>query len=133
MNTDRAPLVIIYAICLHLIWAVLLIGDHAVKKITAVAAFTVYVYYPWGAIAFWLVAVLAIVGLLTPGRWGVVLMLPQQCMLFLSAGGALAAMWAAHFPDGYVASRAFIAADQSPAVLIAILHTWAIVQQMRIR
>lgn len=126
--------VIAYAICLHALWAALLITDQSVKKITAIASLTQYVTYPWGAALFFTVAALACVGLFAQGRRvRLLLLLPQQAILFLSAGGAMEAIWVSHFPDGYVASRAFIAADQFPAILVAIAHTWAILQQVRTR
>lgn len=124
--------VIAYAICLHALWAALLVADQSVKKITAIASLTQYVTYPRGAVIFLTVAVLACVGLFVQRRMvRLLLLLPQQAILFLSAGGAMEAIWVAHFPDGYAASRSFIAADQFPAILIAIAHTWAILQQIR--
>ena len=124
--------VIAYAICLHMLWAVLLVADQSVKKITAIASLTQYVTFPWGAILFFSVAAMAVVGLFMHGRLvRLALLLPQQAVLFLSAGGAIQAVWVSHFPDGYAASRAFIAADQFPAILIAIAHTWALLQQIR--
>jgi hypothetical protein len=59
------------------------------------------------------------------------LMVPQQFLLFISAGGAIQAMVEGQFADGTIRSVYFLLADQSPAVLAAIGHTLAIVATAR--
>jgi hypothetical protein len=54
-------------------------------------------------------------------------LVPQQILLFLSAGSSFKAIWQGHFADGVVRSHAFIMADQAPVILIAFFHAWAII------
>lgn len=56
------------------------------------------------------------------------LIIPQQLTLLLSALGACFAISASAFADGVVRPRLFIAADQLPAILSALFHTCAIVE-----
>ncbi len=54
-------------------------------------------------------------------------LLPQQLMLYVSAGGAAQAIYHARFADGVERTQAFLVVDQIPLVLVAIFHTWAII------
>jgi len=77
-----------------------------------------------------LCGVLALVGLTHKfryGFWGLTLALPQQFILMESLIGAVIAISTSSFADGVIRPRLFIAADQVPAILAAILHTMAIV------
>jgi hypothetical protein len=56
----------------------------------------------------------------------VLMLLPQQLLLYLSAGGAIEAIWRGHFADGVERSHAFLLVDQCPLVLIAFFHSWAL-------
>ena len=53
--------------------------------------------------------------------------LPQQFLLMFSAVGACVAIYHSQFADGVVRPRAFLAADQCPAIFLAIFHTCALV------
>ena len=59
------------------------------------------------------------------------LLIPQQLLLWLSAGGAFQAIWLGHFADGVQRSHAFILVDQCPTILIAIFHSWAMLLILR--
>ena len=121
------PLIILYAVILHLSWGVLLLLDDSAGWATAVHSVLVWLgsTYATAAVMF-AVAIAAVAGLhrrLAHSLWGVGLMLPQQAVLFMSAVGAIQAMALSSFADGVVRPNPFIIADQLPAVLIAILHT----------
>lgn len=76
-------------------------------------------------------------GLAALGFWcrkrvdNVLMLMPQQLLLYMSAGGAAEAILTGHFADGVIRSRAFLLADQCPMVLIAIFHTWAMMLILR--
>ena len=121
------PLIILYAVALHLSWGVLLLLNESAGWATAVHSVLVWIgsEYATAAVMF-AVAIAAVAGLhrrLAHSLWGVGLMLPQQAVLFMSAVGAIQAMALSSFADGVVRPNPFIIADQLPAVLIAILHT----------
>ena len=63
-------------------------------------------------------------------HWFVTLIevLPQQSLLVYSAIGAIQAIVASQFADGVIRPRAFIAADQFPAVALCVFHTCAILE-----
>ncbi len=61
----------------------------------------------------------------------VLCLIPQQFMLYLSAGGAFRAIWEGQFADGVTRSHAFLLADQCPMILIAFFHSWAMVLIMK--
>ena len=84
--------------------------------------------YPLAAVLF-VVAILATIALFVARKSPVgtlLLLLPQQCVLVLSAGGAVDAMVLSQFADGVVRPRAFLMADQFPIVLATVMHTVAI-------
>jgi hypothetical protein len=57
----------------------------------------------------------------------ILLLLPQQSLLVISALGALSAIISGHFADGVVRPWGFIMADQFPIILSAILYSVSIV------
>ncbi len=130
MFSNRYPIIVLYAIGLHLIQATALFASHATSGVTSVAAveslldgasfLTPYIFLA--------VAVMAAIGLMVGRRrFTVALMLPQQFLLFIAAYGSLACILTGRFADGVERSSAFLLADQSPAILAAIGHTVAIV------
>ena len=58
-------------------------------------------------------------------------LVPQQLLLFLSAGSAVRAIALGSYPSGVFRSPAYIAADESLTILIAIFHTWAMLLILR--
>ena len=127
MNDRSISIMVLYAIALHLSWSFILLFDHGAINATAVHALARYIY-PVGLLV-WVIAgaaLAALVALLTRSIWTVVLLLPQQVLLMMSASGAVEAIWLSQFADGVIRSRAFIAADQLYSVLAAIGHTMAI-------
>jgi hypothetical protein len=125
---DTSPLFVLYAISLHLIWAICAFLSDSAYNGTAFAG----VYAVFGdasPYACLFVASCAIVALFNQSTLsGFMLMMPQQMMLFLSAFSALHGMIDAHFADGVIRSREFIVADQIPAVLGATAHTIAMMR-----
>jgi hypothetical protein len=57
---------------------------------------------------------------------GLLLMVPQQSLLILSAVGGLIAVAAGHYADLEPRPRLFIAADQLPGMVAAFCHSFAI-------
>jgi len=123
------PLIIIYAIVQHYLWAAMVLWDTSTTQITAIATLNNFAVIYYGAVNLFVVAALATISaFVQERRTAIFLMLPQQFILPLSAFGALAAMWSGHFADGVIRPHAFLIADQAPAVLLAIFHTAAIIR-----
>src|SRR5216684_2079045 len=115
----RTAWVVWYCICLHLWWGLMLLVDPAARGVTAISD---GVYFAVG--------LLAAAGLLRarPGSIrGLLELLPQQGVLLISAFGACEAVWKSTYADGVPRPRAFIAADQVPAVFIALAHSATLV------
>lgn len=127
------PIIVMYAIALHLVWAIGLIIDPSSAGATAVNSVIRLFGEPMmSSAALILVAVAAMIGLLdSHRRRSVILLLPQQFLLYVSAFGSYLAIRNGMFPDGVVRSPWFIAVDQAPAILSAIGHTLAIVKIVR--
>jgi hypothetical protein len=121
-------LIVIYAIMLHFMWAATLIFNHAAGNATSVHTLLIFMDIPWAILTYFSVALLAIVGLFyEKGLMKPLCLLPQQFIMLLSAGGSIWAMWLGQFADGIQRSHEFLIADQSPSVIAAILHTFAII------
>lgn len=123
----RHPLVIIYAIILHYIWAVTLLVDGQAAAVTATSG----LYGRFDQIVPYFLIFVATSALLSITRprislWPVLLIIPQQVALMLSAYAAVGAMISSRFADGIQRPHAFIIADQCPAVLIMVFHTVAV-------
>lgn len=75
-------------------------------------------------------SICSIVALKLKNKWiSLLLLLPQQILLLLSAGGAVQAISIGSFADGIARSRYFIGADQIYAILLAIIQTIALVKE----
>lgn len=120
-------IMVMYAIALHLVWAVIISVDQAALGATAVDALHRHIQSVPALIAVLVIAAfLAAIGLFTTTPWIVLLLIPQQVLLMMSASGAVEAIWLAQYADGVVRPRAFLAADQIYSVLAAVCHTIAI-------
>ena len=119
------PVMIIYAIGLHLCWGILgTIDETAYFSTAASAPFRLFGNLT-GVVCI-AVAAMALTGLIARFRsplTSLMCMLPQQSLLIISAIGAAHAIYLGQFADGVVRSRFFIAADQVPAILAAVGHT----------
>lgn len=123
----KHPLVVVYAIALHYVWAITLLLDGKAAAVTATSG--LYGRFDL-VVPYFLIfaATFALWSLFLPRNtlWPILLILPQQFALSLSAYTAVSAMISGRFADGTVRPAAFITADQCPAVLIMLFHTIAI-------
>lgn len=126
------PIIILYAVALHFIWAICLFVNPNVLHITAMGTYLDY-FSPTTphatllGILFCVVAILAVVGLFVKDKLSrLLLMIPQQMMLVISAAGALQAMISGSFADGVIRTHSFLIADQLPAILVATGHFIAV-------
>lgn len=123
----RYPLIIMYAIILHYVWAVTLLIDGNAAAVTATSGLygrfdrLVPYFLLFVATSAWLSITRPRISL-----WPVLLIIPQQIALMLSAYAAIDAMVSSRFADGIQRPHAFIVADQCPAVLIMVFHTVAV-------
>jgi hypothetical protein len=125
-------IMVLFAVALHLSWATILMLDDAALNATAIHALHRYIAsLPLLAATLAAAALLAVIGLFTRVPWVVLLLIPQQAILMMSAAGAVEAMWLGQFADGVLRPHAFIIADQFYSVLAAIGHTVAIVAHAR--
>lgn len=130
---------IVYATVLHLWWAILLLfatWGESPHDITAIALF--HRLLPNGhpdsahALLFLVAAFLAILALveikpINKYRFlEIILYAPQQFLLVSAATSAVIAMVLGQFGDGEVRPHIFIMADQAHLVLLAIIHTIAV-------
>lgn len=123
------PIMVLYAVVLHIIWGIGGLADPGAYASTALSALY-RVFGPATPFLCIFVAISAFVGVQRHGsRLGALLfMLPQQTFLIISAIGAIHAMMLGHFADGVMRSRWFIISDQSPAVLAAAGHTGSLLR-----
>ena len=122
----RSQYVIWFAIVQHIVWGVLMLFSAEPTKVTAIfTTFVVMHNRPALAMMFIMVGLLSLWTMrrTTAESYDLWASMPQQFLLMASATGAIMAVVAGHFGDGAVYSRWFIAADQLPAVLLAVLHT----------
>ena len=124
----RGSWVIFYACGLHLTWGFVALFSPAAPLITAMRSLVLYVPdHTLLGMLLVLVGSTAIAGVARPkGIGGLLALLPQQCLLVISALDGLTCMWLSQFADGVVRPRGFIMADQIPTVLAALLHSAAI-------
>jgi len=129
---NYVSIVVACAIVLHLTWAWLLWMDVSATNATAVHA--LYQSIPsvnWLIFTLVAVASMAFGGMFATFPWIVLLLIPQEIVLSISAAGALKAMWTGSFADGVLRSNVFIAADQVYSVILAIGHALAIIFHAR--
>lgn len=117
---------ILSAVVLHFLWAGCVFYSDDALGPTGVAALARYipaVILPWSILT---AAVLALVALSLRPAWFLLMLMPQQILLLMSASGAIEAIWLGQFADGVVRSRVFLLADQFYSILVCIGHTTAI-------
>ena len=114
-----------YVIAVHILRGVLLLNSPEPAHITTIhtiVSLDLASVHGIGVL-YLTVASLAIQGLFIKGRAAVPFLIPQGIVLLVAAYGALRAMILGTYADGVVRSPLFIMADQSPAVVIAVLYT----------
>jgi hypothetical protein len=121
--------IIWYAVLLHTLWGVLLLGSPSPYGATALHVYASVPRYTMAAIMF-VAAGLAAWGITRPRpSWqSMAALLPQQGLLTISAYAALLAVIDAHYGDGVIRPRMFILADQAPVIITMVLHTAAMVE-----
>ena len=125
-------IMVMYAIVLHACWTVILLFDATAINATAVNAIYRFIESaPLLALTLGICTCSAIVGLFTRSPIIVILLMPQQVILMMSAAGAVEAIWNSQFADGVIRDRGFIAADQLYSVIAALGHTVAIIAHGR--
>lgn len=115
-----------YAVALHLVWAALLLFSSAAQHATAVSAVSRLFPNRYGlAIILLTVAGCATIGIYLKklSMTKIMMLVPQQLILGISAAGVLRAMYLSHFADGVQRPRDFLIADQLPAVLALLVHS----------
>ena len=118
---------LLYASTLQVILGVLLLVDPRAVRITTLHIFDVVAHGRTVGAALIAVAALAVWGTFVDQIAGVLMMMPQQAVIVLSAVSAAESIWRSAYGDGVVRPRAFIAADQAHALLLVPVHAAAVV------
>lgn len=118
---------------IHALWGVLLlIYPNSVFNITAINYISHFLTPLGAGIAYIAACTMSFCSLYYKDRLhrmvGAILIIPQQFLLWISALGALSAIFNQQFADGTQRPWAFLAADQGPYVLLAISYTFAVLQ-----
>lgn len=117
------------AALLHVLWAVIILfgGENALY------ATPLYTLGSWIGHRYLVAAVLLIasccaaLSLLWPiwNRWAIGVLIPQQAVLLISGFGSLTSVLNSAYADGVVRPSDFIASDQMLTILVAVIHTFA--------
>lgn len=123
-------LIIYYAIVVHFVWGGgLLTAASPVRTSTLNDLYAIVPNHHLVGLLLILIAGLATTGLFLktkPVLFGILLLIPQQFVISLSALTAIAAIADGRFADGVVRPQLFIFLDQLPAIVIAVMYTIAI-------
>jgi hypothetical protein len=122
----KISFMVLFAVALHLFWAITLMVDSAALNVNAISALHRFIHSP-SLLIFVLLGVAISAGSCVFCRLPWWMLVPQQAILMMSAAGAIESMWLAQFADGVLRSTAFIAADQIYSVLTAMGHSAALV------
>ncbi len=118
--------IILIAITQEYIWAAAVMWDPLAVHVTAVAILAQFMPPRIIVAVLIFVSTLAACSFMMKRRMNNLLgLVPQQFMLYLSAGGSAQAIWFGQFADGVERSQAFLLADQCSSILVAFFHTWA--------
>ena len=135
-DTMRTSFIVWYAVLQHVFWALLLVIDPRAAWCTGLhSILDIFSGSVSSSIAMLVLATItSMVALfMQMSLLRFMLLIPQQLILLISGIGAIHAMRLSQFADGVVRPWAFIAADQTPYVLVAALHTLAILDHHRWR
>lgn len=133
---ERIPLTFMltgvwFAVTLHTVWACLLFvnGDarHATALYSLARLWPARIGLALVLLAVAACATYALLRVRAVALSRILLLIPQQLVLGVSAAGAVRAMVLGHFADGIARPTAFIVADQLPAVLALFAHSATIV------
>jgi hypothetical protein len=125
--------VILLASLLHVGWAVLLVINAAAGHSTPVSILTrVFGGAYRASVVLVICAVMAMVFPFKQHRMSNLamagLLIPQQVLLFMSAGAGLYAAATQRYADGIVRGHEFILADQLPIIILALLYSVVILE-----
>lgn len=127
----RVSWVILYAVILHMVRGVLLMTSNEPIHGTSLSVMLEIVHSQ-----FILGLTLFAVGLLSAASFtmkrcslSLCLILPQQFILVVSALASTIAIFNGHFADGVEHSWALMAIDQLPIIILAIMHTFSIMDK----
>lgn len=116
-------LVVIFAVCLHIVWGFCLLGNSDAVGVTGIHTLSYVIDDPTVlGMVLLSVACLALIGVTQKSLFAFALLLPQQAVLFVSSWGALFAMCTGQFADGVVRPHTFLIADQCHLLICAVLH-----------
>jgi hypothetical protein len=126
--------IILAASCLHSMWGTLvIISDRALQSTPLATIYQICGQNRTLVIELlWFVSIAALGFLNARLRqnvhvtWLSILLIPQQTVLWFSAGGGILAVMRGHYADGTVKSSIHILTDQLPVIMIAILYTIAL-------
>ncbi len=127
--------IIFFASLLHLFWAVMLMIDIRAANSTPISILFALFHYRLVVIGVLLIVSFS-AGLfldlrlrtIVHTRWLTLLLIPQQLILWCSAGAGIYATIIERYADGITRSWAHIGADQIAMVLTAMLYTVALLE-----
>lgn len=120
--------VLIYATVLHIIWGVLLLSVPKDSLRVTPLAYVLNVFgQRYGAALLLGAALCTGLALRMPGRNGLLMSLPQNALLFMSAVVGVVSALSGRYPDGVLRPGPFIFTDQLPMILVAPLHALSLV------
>ena len=121
-----------YVTLLHAVWGISLLRSDDPTKTTPIALMSVLIptHILLGIILL-IIAALASIGLCISRKtyWRLLLLLPQQFFISLSAIGGLLAAARGQYADGTVKSSAHIFVDQLPIILAATFYIVALLTE----
>lgn len=125
-------IVVALSIAQHLFWVGMILFDLHALNATGLHALYKYIQPPqFLAFTLAISSLSAIVGIMSRLPWLVILLIPQQILLMMSAAGVVEAIYLGQFADGVLRPQAFIASDQIGTILFAIGHTTAMIVHTR--
>lgn len=128
VGNHAMSVMVMYVVFLHLSWSLIIWLDPVALHITSIHALYVVVHTPNTlANILMITAIAATLGMVSRNLWALLLVVPQQIILFMTAAGAVTAMYLGQFPDGVVRPHAFMIADQIHSVIAAVCHTVALI------
>lgn len=128
MHDVRTKWIVHYAIAVHIVWGIVILLQGAQNTApTWLLSQLLGAYSGWSYLAAG-VAALGAAFVVKDRMVGLVMCLPQQMLLLLSAGGSLDCVLRGAYADGVPRPWQFILVDQSPNILVALFHSIALLE-----
>jgi len=118
-----------FAIALHVTWCITLLLGSSPKSTTAIHSLALLWPNRYGLV----LVLLAVAGcaataiFMRASRARLLMLVPQQLALGISASGAVVAIGRGAYPDGTHRGSLFLLSDQIPAVLALLIHSATII------